>query len=100
VEVGPQEEVTVSQVAQINPQLDPASRTSVSVVHTGDSATNASPNSGGSSTGSKVAVGAVAVAGGLTLTTILVSAIAGWTIQKTLDKAWDAVRGKKSKARR
>jgi hypothetical protein len=70
--------------SQVNAQLSPRPIAKVSV-----NAPAPTP-AVGASTGTKVAV----AAGGITLTAILVSAIAGWSISKLADKAWDAIRGK------
>jgi hypothetical protein len=87
---------------QLNMQLQPPLREPIQRVATtaqaAAAATAPAPPTG-TSTGTKVAVGAAAVAGGTIVTVAIVSAIAGWTIQKTLDHAWDKVTGHKSKRR-
>ena len=58
------------------------------------------PTAGASSTtstGTKVAVATGAVAGVSILTLAIISAATGWGVQKTLDKAWDKLSGKKSR---
>ena len=77
----------------VNPQLAPGS-----VVRTLPVDAPA-PASSTTSTGTKVAVGAAAVAGVSILTVAVVSAVAGWTIQRTLDTAWDKLLGKRAPRR-
>jgi hypothetical protein len=55
------------------------------------------PATSPTSTGTKVAIGAAAVAGTSLLTVMVISAVTGWGISKTLDIGWDKLTGKKSK---
>lgn len=76
----------------VNRQLAP-----VRVVLTSSTQTPAPTSTPTTSTGTKVAVGTAAVAGGATLTVLLVSAATGWGVGKVLDRAWDKVTGKKKR---
>lgn len=54
----------------------------------------------GASTGAKAATVAGITIGGAGLAFIVVAAVTGWGINKTLDKTWDLLSGKKKKRRR
>jgi len=75
--------------AQVNTQLSPVTRAS------GVNTAAPPPPSTGMSTGQKAAVAGAAVVGGLTLTTLIISAATGWGIGRVLDKAWDKISGHK-----
>ena len=70
---------------QVNSQLSPGARATGLTV-----ATPPAPSTG-TSTGAKVAV----VAGGATLTLLIVSAATGWGVGRVLDRAWDKITGHK-----
>jgi len=86
---------------QLNLQLQPPLREPVQRIVAAPAtaaATGPVTPAAGTSTGTKVAVGAAAVTGVSLVTVAVISAATGWGLTKTLDAIWDRLRGKKRRS--